>query len=1018
MQEDALENTFRNLQKLELKKHPNKIVTSKYNIITFLPFNLIHQLSKPSTLFFFITAILICVPAISPFEPWSYIIAFCIVIGVSIIKDAVEDYNRHCNDRIINERTCQVIETEEGANILKDKMIMDLKQGDWICVNRDEEVCADVIFIRGVVEKRQKERSKKQSAREETARTCTNFCFVDTQNIDGESNLKKRATLLPVYAAQCSNYEEAAQNLCSCVSSLHSSTGQIKLKDTGDSFGDFHCEVDINGHNHIATERNALLRGTILRNTDRVICIVVGVGQNTKQGIGVSKVRKKKSIFEKRMDYLLLLVAILYVIILSATTLFGLFMVYVNENTKYILNRNGFTEVVCLLFTNYILYSYLVPLSLYVMVEVARFFHAQYVSYDTEMKVDGVKSACNNSNVIEDLGMIDYVLTDKTGTITKNSMTFRALHLPGSNDLISVEDMFRSPQEPNYHNDLIILNILICNSIEVLDDEYQGISQDELCFLKILSEYGYVLLERDSSFVRIRIKGEEKKVHILYTVEFTSRRQYMSVIVEYGGRYFLFTKGSDQRLLNIHREADTIRVVNNAGDYRSLVLRYKELSQEEAAKLQDGQHKEEFVAAQNNTRYLCTTFIEDELQDGVAETMSLLHRAGIRVWMITGDKQETAVCCARNAGIIGRFPYKEMEGKEVVRILECLVNSEDPEESDGENSPFMAYNTAQTERRLTESIPNVLEVESLIIYRATPSQKGRIAMLMGKAEKHILAIGDGNNDVAMLRGAHVGVGIMGKEGTQASATADFAIPQFSLLRNLILIHGRYNLIRYSKISLNAFYKNILFIFVQFFFNFANGASGMSIYNDFFMNYYNLFFTSLIPFSIALFDRDTGRRNVLGAPDSYRMARAHFSRKLICANILFGVVEACIIYAMVFSFMHLDICGASGLLGGYGSVSTLASIFVFYAAILRQYRLISFTVWYSYAALGLSIFFMLCLVFGLQDILTKSNSVTLSLLTMPVTYVIVAGLGCFILFADVFFEVLCEGLLIKAGYESN
>ncbi len=118
----------------------NKIVTSKYTKYTFIPLNIYHQLSKISTLFFFITLILICIPAISPFEPWTYLIAFLIVIGISMVKDGIEDYKRHKNDKKINEAECEIFIIENEEIKMKIKSIKDIDKGDWLYIKKEEEI--------------------------------------------------------------------------------------------------------------------------------------------------------------------------------------------------------------------------------------------------------------------------------------------------------------------------------------------------------------------------------------------------------------------------------------------------------------------------------------------------------------------------------------------------------------------------------------------------------------------------------------------------------------------------------------------------------------------------------------------------------------------------------------------------------------------------------------------------------------------------------------------------------------
>lgn len=182
-----------------------------------------------------------------------------------------------------------------------------------------------------------------------------------------------------------------------------------------------------------------------------------------------------------------------------------------------------------------------------------------------------------------------------------------------------------------------------------------------------------------------------------------------------------------------------------------------------------------------------------------------------------------------------------------------------------------------------------------------------------------------------------------------------------------MVHGRYNLIRYSKLTLNSFYKNTFFIFIQFFYNLYNGASGKSIYNSFFLNYYNLFFTFLVPFSIALFDRDVSKTYIFRFPRSYRIARAYFDPRFIYLHIGYGIVEAALVFFIIRYMVYYDISGYSGKLGGYSCISTIYSLVVFSVVIFRQYLMISYEVIYNKIAIGLSIVFNIIMVYKWNNI---------------------------------------------------
>jgi len=996
-----------------------------------------------------------------------------------MIKDAVEDYKRHRSDAEINNRLCKILVDGE----IKEKKAMDLTSGDWAYIETGEKIEADVLLVKAINQLRKKQE-------------CGDHCFINTANLDGESNLKKKTALILPFPDQTTHQRN---KICDCYLKVKDNLKCFEIKDSSDSFNDFRCQFqfyDGNGElkDVLATDKNILFRGSILKTTISTICLVLAVGEETKQFKSTNQVRKGKSIFEKKMDYSLIYIALIYIVILGTTTAFGSYMA-AQYQLRYINQTNLVRETVRLFFSNYILYSYLVPLSLYVMIEVSRFFHSKYIGNDDEMTKNGVKAICRNSNVVEDLGSVEYLLSDKTGTITNNSMTLRAVHVPSSRSLITVGEFFEllkssingrrslasrnrmrrtfegneaasernesasernetaserneSPSLPEgngqeteplskgnevplskgnevplskgnevplskgnevplskgnevplsegnevppannaeIHDELMmfIYNIMVCNSVELLNKKYEGISQDELCFLYKIREYGYELVDRDEYGIILKIRGRPLSIKMIYTVDFTSKRQSMTVICEIDGKFYLFRKGSDQKLLDKDSESDMIKLLNKASDYRSLVFKYKEIGekdlkdifnyQEGVAVIPNEKYIDKIDAIATGLRYSGSTFIEDELQDNVRETMQILRRAGLRIWMVTGDKRETAVSCARNSGIIGPGEDAfEIEGKDVVEEL-------------------VARNEA------------ILKMGSVIIFRATPSQKGKIAELLVDLGKNTLAIGDGNNDVSMLKKSNIGVGIIGKEGTQASLAADFAIPEFQMLKKLVLIHGRYNLIRYSKISINSFYKNIVFILIQFFYNFVNSGSGRSIYNEFFFNYYNLFFTSLVPFSIALFDRDQPQHLVYLRPESYQRARAYFNARIVLSNLVFAIVESAFIFFILFFTLSPDVTSQNGKLGGYHCISTLFSIFIFSAVLLRQIRSISYMVWYSFAAIFLSIILKLIMLFGVQELAIDTNSIVFHILGMPVFYMIAIAMSGVIYFIDTVFDI--------------
>ncbi|KAJ2746909.1 hypothetical protein GGI20_000988 [Coemansia sp. BCRC 34301] len=132
-----------------------------------------------------------------------------------------------------------------------------------------------------------------------------------------------------------------------------------------------------------------------------------------------------------------------------------------------------------------------------------------------------------------------------------------------------------------------------------------------------------------------------------------------------------------------------------------------------------------------------------------------------------------------------------------------------------------------------------------------------------------LAIGDGGNDIAMIQEAHVGIGIAGQEGLQASRAADFSIGQFRFLQKLLLVHGRWSYVRVSMFIMGTFYKCMAFYLTQLIFQFYTGFSGTSLFESWTLSMYNTLFSILPVLVVGIFEQDLQPSTLLAYPELYR-----------------------------------------------------------------------------------------------------------------------------------------------------
>lgn len=313
------------------------------------------------------------------------------------------------------------------------------------------------------------------------------------------------------------------------------------------------------------------------------------------------------------------------------------------------------------------------------------------------------------------------------------------------------------------------------------------------------------------------------------------------------------------------------------------------------------------------------TAIEDKLQDGVSEAIDKLRRAGIKMWMLTGDKRETAVNIGYSCRLIKDYSTVVIlsmeEGRDGLmqritsagmeirggRVAHCVVVIDGATLADIENDSAL----------MSIFVEFCVEVDSAIVCRASPSQKANMVSSVRKLKPSCvtLAIGDGANDIAMIQSADIGVGITGKEGLQAARSSDYSIAQFRFLLNLLLVTGRYNYIRTSKFVLCTFYKELLFYLTQAVYQRETLFSGSSMYESWSLSMFNTLFTSLPVLCVGMFDKDLKPATLLAVPELYAKGRLYqaFNLKIFITWMVLATLQS-----LFLSFISSIVWGDSAL----------------------------------------------------------------------------------------------------------
>ncbi|KAJ7481094.1 phospholipid-translocating ATPase [Mycena galericulata] len=1060
----------------------NQVITSKYTLITFLPRNLLEQFRRVANVFFLAIAILQFFNKFSTISPGLVIFPLLVVLAITAGKDGYEDTKRHQSDRKVNQSPIRVLADPDwvNPNAMKPKertfvrsvqsligkkpaltdldenedgwrptLWEDVRVGDFVKIVDDEPIPADILVC--------------ATSEDE------NVAFVETKNLDGETNLKSRHAVPALVhlrdAAACAAPENAFRVDCERPdNNMYRLNGAVFV-------GDQSAPVDLT---------MTLLRGTVLRNTRWVIGLVLFTGEDTKIVLNSGGTPSKRSKVERQMNpqvaVNLILLAIMAIVCGIADSSLekrdypeGAPWLFDDDTSDDNPSFNGLVTWAFALIT----FQNIVPISLYISIEFVRTCQALFIYFDSEIcyQKTGQATLARSWNLSDDLGQIEYVFSDKTGTLTQNSMVFRECSIggkvysgdptpdgepisattvdarPSSGESSTVVDsnnassthseqgpatttkprftdaaltadlaaaVHADPKTPNadharaLHGFFSVL--ALCHTVLTSTDPetgavlaYKAQSPDEAALVQAAADVGYVFRGREREVVLLQTPftapGAVERYELLNILEFTSARKRMSVVLRKLGsgdaddgledgegkggngepRLFLLSKGADnvifERLKKGTAEEMKVQTEKHLDDFasnglRTLTLAYKVLQEDEYAAWNERYHeatvalddREELIEAvsdeiEHDLRLLGATAIEDRLQDGVPETIADLKRAGIKVWVATGDKLETAIAIGHSTNLIGkesniiilrggddgsRPVYDQM-----IRAIEEFFPESGILDDEGTVIPAPRRASSSTSaqehphrlRRMSTGVSSIVgsnngsrpggfvlvidgtalghalvdeQIKSLLLRlamlcegviccRVSPLQKALVVRLIKDGIGAMtLAIGDGANDVSMIQAADVGVGISGEEGLQAVNSSDYAIAQFRFLKRLLLVHGHWSYARNANMILNFWYKNIVCIGVLWWFQIYNAWSASYVFEYTYLLWWNAFWTIAPVIAIGLFDRLVDAEALMALPELYRHGREGrwFGLKWFILYMLDGIYQSVVLFFLI------------------------------------------------------------------------------------------------------------------------
>ncbi|XP_053678428.1 phospholipid-transporting ATPase IF [Anopheles nili] len=534
--------------------------------------------------------------------------------------------------------------------------------------------------------------------------------------------------------------------------------------------------------------------------------------------------------------------------------------------------------------------------------------------------------------------------------------------------------------------------------------DYQASSPDEKALVEVCARMGLVYVGDDGDQMQIKLRrtcvrenvrsrlGEipdEELVQYqrLAVLEFTSDRKRMSIIVrDTYGQIWLYTKGAESHVLPLCAFSPLIETTQKHIDefaklgLRTLAVARRRLTQQEYQTFSDELieassslvNRAELVEEcqrriETELELLGATAVEDALQDDVRGTLQALGQAGIRVWVLTGDKVETALNIALSCGHIpdgsARYFITDCQTPEQVQQhLDTLAL----EMFQRRDLPFSLLIDGGSLALALKEIPEQFRdlsgrCQAVLCCRLSPLQKSKVVELMKTSEGSPVtaAIGDGANDVSMIQEAHVGLGIVGREGRQAARCADYAFAKFCMLRKLLLVHGHYFSTRLAVLVLYFFYKNLVFMGVQLYFQIHSLFSNQSVYDSLFLTLYNVVYTAIPVLVLALTEKPYQEQTLLKNPALYQKVAGNkqYAWKYFIGWMMLAIYHFSVIYFFTYGVW----IGNPALYANWPatvSFSCYGTILIHNVVVLVNLKLLIETIYKSYvfiATVLLSIF---------------------------------------------------------------
>ena len=900
-------------QALNITNWSNKEENNKYNVITFFPITLFNQFRQFGNFFYLLMSISQFFPELAVGFLFTYIAPLAFVIAVSMGKELYDDINRRIQDKKTNSAKITVIvpSADKSSIQLTQKDASQLQIGDIIELKKDSRVPADIIVLKTFNEAED------------------NQAFIRTDQLDGETDWKLRK------APGVTQAMNEIQFFTSDAFAEYEPPSKLIYNFQGV----IQCKTEDGEKKEPLNLENTMWASTVVA-SKKVIGIVIYTGKETRAKMNSSSPKVKIGILDNEINrlniYLFVITFIVAFIIASAK----------GFQNKFIFNFIKYIILFCAIIPISLRVNLDVSKTYFSVIinrdkdipgtiarnstipeELGRISYVfsdktgtltknemifKIIAMETEIfaedKFEDLKGIVLDECKDYDAPLLDLVKSESSGSEEIESSTISI----SSSQSTEVKKKKRIHRHRSKLIRDTITAMCLCNNVTPVADDndpnkmtYQASSPDEVALVKFAVTLNMRLVGRTDKEIKLTDAADNtEEFEVLANFPFSSDTKRMGIILKNKkhGHIIYYLKGAENVMMRFVKDEYVNYIAENAENLatkglRTLVLSQKLIPQDyfdkwnkeyEEAKtsMEDRQQKIADVVSklENNMDFLCVTGVEDLLQDDVATTIDNLRNAGMKVWMLTGDKVETATCISISAGL-----------KAKTHKIYTIKNDEIKSEAKNEEKPpeNVLLSKFEEYKRKINIDPHLFIIDgdtldlalkncekdffetamlapSVVCCRCSPTQKRIIVKTIKKyTDARTAAVGDGGNDVAMIQEADVGIGIVGKEGLQASLAADYSIMEFRSLNMLLLWFGRIAYKNTSMMSNFIIHRGLIIAFNQFIFSCIFYFNPVPLYSGFLSFGYSTIFTSL-PCICVLLDQDVNKNNVLTFPTLYKI----------------------------------------------------------------------------------------------------------------------------------------------------